>query len=193
MVVAERKWQFKTKFRARAYGWRGSRLAISRLKEAASEIKAAAKSDPVAAGDGAVSLMERIWPAFQDRLDENPELLFVLRGVDENKLLAIAGQDVALSIAAPAAAKTLDDSDVAALFGLEMAETANSATPIPATPKRPQRSRPLQASKAPSEAKTPAAKISKSPSATRTKSEPKWAALARARKTRAQRRLQRSA
>ena len=64
--MAERKWQFKTKFRAKAYGWRGSRLAISRLKEAVSEIKAAAKSDPVAAGDGAVSLMERIWPAFQD-------------------------------------------------------------------------------------------------------------------------------
>jgi hypothetical protein len=63
-VVAERKWQFKARFRGKAYGWRGSRLAISRLKEAASEIKAAAKSDPVAAGDGAVSLMERIWPAF---------------------------------------------------------------------------------------------------------------------------------
>ena len=62
----ERKWQFKTKFRAKAFGWRGSRLAISRLKEAVSEIKAAAKSDPVAAGDGAVWLMERIWPAFQD-------------------------------------------------------------------------------------------------------------------------------
>jgi hypothetical protein len=29
-VVAERKWQFKTKFRAKAYAWRGSRLA-SRL------------------------------------------------------------------------------------------------------------------------------------------------------------------
>lgn len=29
--MSERKWQFKTKFRARAYGWRGSRLAISRL------------------------------------------------------------------------------------------------------------------------------------------------------------------
>jgi hypothetical protein len=42
-------------------------LAISRLKEAVSEIKAVAKSDPVAAGDGAVSLMERIWPAFQNR------------------------------------------------------------------------------------------------------------------------------
>lgn len=64
--MVERKWRFKTKFRAKAFGWRGSRLAISRLKEAVSEIKAAAKSDPVAAGDGAVSLMERIWPAFQD-------------------------------------------------------------------------------------------------------------------------------
>jgi hypothetical protein len=65
-MVAGRKWQFTARFRAKAYGWRGSRLAISRLKEAVSEIKAAAKSDPVAAGSGAVSLMERIWPAFQD-------------------------------------------------------------------------------------------------------------------------------
>jgi hypothetical protein len=52
----------------------------------------------------------------QSALDEWPQLLFVLRGVDENELLAIAGQDVALGKAAPAAAKMLDDSDVAALF-----------------------------------------------------------------------------
>ena len=65
-MVAGRKWQFTARFRARAYGWRGSRLAISRLKEAVSEIKAVAKSDPVAGGDGAVLLMERIWPALQD-------------------------------------------------------------------------------------------------------------------------------
>ena len=64
-MASVRKWQFKTKFRANAYGWRGSGLAISRLKEAASEIRSVAKSDPVAAGDGVVSLMERIWPAFQ--------------------------------------------------------------------------------------------------------------------------------
>lgn len=63
--MVERKWQFKTKFRAKAFGWRGSRLAISRLKEAVSEIKAVAKSDPVAAGDGAVSLMERIGRRFR--------------------------------------------------------------------------------------------------------------------------------
>jgi hypothetical protein len=37
-------------------------------QEAAAEIKPVKKSDPVAAGDGVVSLMERIWPAFQ-RID----------------------------------------------------------------------------------------------------------------------------
>jgi hypothetical protein len=64
-MASDRKWQFKTKFRTNAYGWRASNLAIGRLKEAASEIRSAAKSDPVAAGDGVVSLLERIWPAFQ--------------------------------------------------------------------------------------------------------------------------------
>ena len=59
-MAAGRNWQFKAKLRGRAYGWRGSKLAISRLKEAVSEIRSVAKSDPVAAGDGVVSLMERI-------------------------------------------------------------------------------------------------------------------------------------
>ena len=83
------------------------------------------------------------------RLDEKPQLLFVLRGVDENELLASAGQDFALTRAAPGAAKVLDDSDVAALFGLEMAEPANSDTLIPTAPKRPLRSRTLKESKTP--------------------------------------------
>jgi uncharacterized Zn finger protein len=60
------------------------------------------------------------------RLDEKPQLVFVLRGVDENELIAGAGHDLALSRATPAAAKVLNDTDVAALFGLEMADTANS-------------------------------------------------------------------
>jgi hypothetical protein len=64
-MASVREWQFKRKFRTNAYGWRASSLAISRLKEAAAEIRSLAKSDPVAAGDGVVSLMERIWPAFQ--------------------------------------------------------------------------------------------------------------------------------
>lgn len=68
------------------------------------------------------------------RLDEKPQLLFVLRGVDENEMLAGAGQDLAMSTSAPATAKVLDGNDVAALFGLEMAETINSSVPIPTAP-----------------------------------------------------------
>ena len=60
------------------------------------------------------------------RLDEEPRLLFVLRGVDEGELLGGAGRDLAASKPAPAAAKLLGDDDVAALFGLEMAEPGKS-------------------------------------------------------------------
>jgi hypothetical protein len=59
-MASVREWQFKWKFRTNTYGWRASSLAISRLKEAAAEIRSVAKFDPVAAGDGVVSLMERI-------------------------------------------------------------------------------------------------------------------------------------
>jgi uncharacterized Zn finger protein len=62
------------------------------------------------------------------RLDEKPHLLFILRGVDENELIANAGTDLPLSKATPHAAKVLDHADVAALFGLEMAETASFDT-----------------------------------------------------------------
>jgi uncharacterized Zn finger protein len=65
------------------------------------------------------------------RLDEKPQLLFVLRGVDENELIAGAGGDLTLAKSAPDTAKVLDDGDVAALFGLEMAETPALATAKP--------------------------------------------------------------
>ena len=55
------------------------------------------------------------------RLDARPELLFVLRGVDTNELLAGAGKDTTLARPKPRNAKVLADDDVAALFGLEMA------------------------------------------------------------------------
>ena len=58
-------WAFKPRLRARAFGWNGSRLASRRLKEAVAEIKKVARVDAVTAGDGVVSLMERIWPAFE--------------------------------------------------------------------------------------------------------------------------------
>src|SRR4030081_3264312 len=102
------------------------------------------------------------------RLDEKPQLLFVLRGVDENELLANAGQDLALTRTAPVAAKILDDSDVAALFGLEMAEPATSDAAIPTSPKRHLRSGTSRASKVPVEKKAVAAKKRKPVHAART-------------------------
>jgi uncharacterized Zn finger protein len=81
------------------------------------------------------------------RLDSKPELLFVLRGVDQNDLMA-AGPEMALS-AAPASGKVLDGDDVAALFGLEMAETAGSDAVVPAAVAVPARRRRQPAAKAP--------------------------------------------
>jgi len=107
------------------------------------------------------------------RLDERPRLLFVLRGVDENELIARAGTDLPLSKATPHAAKVLDHDDVAALFGLEMAETASFDTP--AAPERPQRTKAAKGGKGraeskttvASEPKTKAAKQNSSPRASR--------------------------
>jgi len=61
------------------------------------------------------------------RLDERPELLFVLRGVDQNELTAASQADLTLAQKAPEAAKRLDDDDVAVLFGIEMAVEAPRA------------------------------------------------------------------
>lgn len=97
------------------------------------------------------------------RLDERPQLLFVLRGVDENELLAGVGHDLPLTGVTPSAAKVLDDSDVAALFGLEMTETTRIDTPTPPAPKRPPRSKTTKKSGKPAKTRTPAAKKGKSP------------------------------
>ncbi len=58
-------WKFRPRFSARAFGWK-SQPAITRLKEAVSEISKVAKHDAVLAGEGAVLLLERISPAFQN-------------------------------------------------------------------------------------------------------------------------------
>jgi hypothetical protein len=61
------------------------------------------------------------------RLDERPELLFRLRGVDEREL--ITGIDKApFSAIAPAAGKVLVSNDLSALFGLDMAGVGPEAS-----------------------------------------------------------------
>jgi len=98
------------------------------------------------------------------RLDEKPQLLFVLRGVDESELFAGTAEGMSRSKAAPSAANRLDDGDVAALFGLEMADTSGSTPEDPKSPGSPPKG--AKAAKTAKEAKT----------AKKTKTKPKSAA-----------------
>jgi tetratricopeptide (TPR) repeat protein len=65
MARSVHKWVFPARFRAGAYSWKASRLACQRLREAVSEIKKVAKKDPLIGAEGAVRLMEKIWPALE--------------------------------------------------------------------------------------------------------------------------------
>ncbi|MGH9663476.1 MAG: hypothetical protein ACRD9L_03515 [Bryobacteraceae bacterium] len=93
-------WMFKPRLRPHAFGWNGSHLACQRLKEAVTEIKKAARVDLVTAGDGVVSLMERIWPAFQG-IDTSSGALGGTVNWAQDELLPVA-------IEAPADRKTRD-------------------------------------------------------------------------------------
>lgn len=61
------------------------------------------------------------------RFDHQPELLFRLRGVDEKTLIAGASEPVPLSTRSPSAGKVLGDGDLAAMFGLDMAQDGSAA------------------------------------------------------------------
>ncbi|MFD2235683.1 SWIM zinc finger family protein [Phaeospirillum tilakii] len=68
------------------------------------------------------------------RLDQQPELLFRLRGVDETELITAASRAMPIVTAVPAAGKLLEGEDLAALFGLDLAapaEPPSSAAPSP--------------------------------------------------------------
>ena len=59
------KWKFTARFRRHAYGWRGSRTAVQRVKEAVSEIKTVARKDPLLGAEGAVLFLEKVPPALE--------------------------------------------------------------------------------------------------------------------------------
>jgi uncharacterized Zn finger protein len=65
------------------------------------------------------------------RLDQSPELLFRLRAVDETALLADLGAALPGARKGPEAGKALVDDDLAALFGLDIAEGGAPAAPPP--------------------------------------------------------------
>jgi len=66
------------------------------------------------------------------RLDEKPELLFLLRGVDPAELISQASASDALRQSASAiSAPQINDSDLAAVFGIELAPAPARTLPAP--------------------------------------------------------------
>lgn len=51
-------WAFRARLRRGAFGWKGFKLAIERIHEAFTEIRAAARHDPATAAAGAVLFLE---------------------------------------------------------------------------------------------------------------------------------------
>ena len=70
------------------------------------------------------------------RLDHQPELLFTLRKVDQQDLIAKAGSDLSKTQKGPAAAKVLAGEDLSGMFGIEMAPTPKPMRGATPTPKR---------------------------------------------------------
>ncbi len=58
------KWQFAPRFRRHTFGWR-SDTPIQRIKEALSEIKQVARTDPLLAAEGAVTFLMKLSPALE--------------------------------------------------------------------------------------------------------------------------------
>ena len=63
-MAAARKWEFKARVRRHAFGWK-SQPAITRIRQAVTEIKKVAKKEPLLAGEGAIAFLERVSPALE--------------------------------------------------------------------------------------------------------------------------------
>jgi uncharacterized Zn finger protein len=59
------------------------------------------------------------------RLDRRPELLFTLRGVDQQDLITRAGTGAATGVTAPAKGRVLEGVSLSEIFGLEIVEPAD--------------------------------------------------------------------
>jgi hypothetical protein len=109
------KWEFKARFRRHAFGWK-SKPAIQRVKQAVSEIKKVARTEPVLAADGAVTLVERLSPALE-HVDSSSGAI----GTAVNNAIA---ELVAIIVGAPAASEMHET-------WLERLWTAHEADQIP--------------------------------------------------------------
>jgi uncharacterized Zn finger protein len=102
------------------------------------------------------------------RLDEKPELLFLLRGVDHAELVGVESAAAVTTPSPASSVRTLDSASLADVFGIDMAPPATAATaeitppkasrPGRATPKNPVRKRKL---KTPKKGKTTTSSVRK--------------------------------
>ncbi len=100
------------------------------------------------------------------RLDHQPELLFTLRKVDQQDLIATAGSDLSMTRKGPAGAKVLESDDLSGMFGIEMAPTpqpkraaARTITTKPSTAANSEESSKQTTSTRPAKLRKPAPKL----------------------------------
>jgi hypothetical protein len=90
MKAAPHKWEFRARFRRHAYGWK-SQPAITRIREAVSEIRRVAKKDPALAAEGAVLFLERLSPALE-RIDSSSGAIGMAVGRALDALVPVIAQ-----------------------------------------------------------------------------------------------------
>lgn len=92
------QWRFRSHFRRAAFGWRGGRLAASRIGQALAELRAAARRDPVLGAEGAVLFLEKLSPALCEVDDSSGALGGAVRAAIAEivPLLAAAPVDTAI-------------------------------------------------------------------------------------------------
>jgi hypothetical protein len=90
-------WEFQSRFRKGALGWRGSSAAVDRLNKAIAEIKRAQRGDPVLAAEGAIKLLGRISPAFEHVDSSSGALGSAVRGTIRELVPVIATAPVEMA------------------------------------------------------------------------------------------------
>lgn len=95
--MSAHKWQFSTRFRRHAFGWR-SDTPIQRIKEALAEIKLVGRQEPVLAAEGAVSLLEKLSPALEQVDSSSGTLGSAVNKAIETLVPLIAKADVDASL-----------------------------------------------------------------------------------------------
>lgn len=88
------KWQFSSRLRRHAFGWKSSKLACQRVKQAISEIKKAKRKNPVLSAEGAILFIEKIVPAIEQVDSSSGALGTAVRNALETLIAIIADAPV---------------------------------------------------------------------------------------------------